>query len=35
MPSHRHVAVTLLSGKYSYLDILWNWCTSYRNESDG
>ena len=27
------VAVTLLSGKYSYLDILWNKCTSYRNES--
>ena len=28
-----NAAVTLLSGKYSYLDILWNRCTSYRNES--
>ena len=28
-----NVAVTLLSGKYSYLDSLWNRCTSYRNES--
>jgi len=28
-----NTAVTLLSGKYSYLDILWNRCTSYRNES--
>ena len=28
-----NVAVTLLSGKYSYLDSLWNRCTSYRNAS--
>jgi len=28
-----NAAVTFLSGKYSYSDILWNRCTSYRNES--
>ena len=28
-----NAAVTLLSGKYSYLDILWNRCTSYWNAS--
>ena len=28
-----NAAVTLLSGKYSNLDSLWNRCTSYRNES--
>ena len=28
-----NAAVTLLSGKYSYSDILWYRCTSYRNAS--